>query len=834
MLETEHDDRDRDACASSTASRPARAQPCLVRIVEGLAGAVDDAARARRALRLRLDRAVGAAASTDGWRAIAGPDGLELRTPIAISGEDLRTVAEFTVARRRTGAVRARLVPVARSAPTPRRRRAALVSETDDEWRAWSAQCVYHGEWRDDGAALAAHARVRSRSSRPAASSPRRRPRCPRRSAARATGTTGTAGCATRRSTLEALLIGGYRDEAARWRRVAAARGRRAIPRRCRSCTASAGERRLTELELDWLPGYEGSRPVRIGNAAHAQLQLDVYGELADVLWQAARAGFALERRRVGAAQLLLTESLEERGASPTRASGRCAARAATSRTRRCCAGWRSTARSRWSSTPGARRPGRHVARDPRRDPRRRCATRGYNEELGAFTQSYDDDRARRVGADDPARRLPARRRSARRVDDRRDRPRRSRVDGLRACATTRTDERRRHRRAGGRVPAVQLLDGRGARARRPARRGRGALFERLLDARQRRRPVRRGVRPGTRRLLGNFPQAFTHLALVAAAHTAREPDRVRRRPADRDRAARDRRESAGGASHSLRAMALVTNVVQGIRLANGCCCSCTATAPTSGTSAACCRTSTPTASFATVLPRAPIAVPGTPGYAWYEFGGRRRPAATATRSPSSTTWSTSSARRSASTARDAIFGGFSQGAGLALGLGAAARASDARPAGVLAMSPALDARRRSTSTRAIDVPGARAARHRRPADPGAALARPRPRRCATLGVPTVYREYPMEHQVALESLRDAADVARRWCSRASGPTKPCPRIRSSSSRRSRPRSGKREVLQERAAGDRRLLGAVVRAVPAGVADRRDDRRDAHRAPTRS
>ena len=48
-----------------------------------------------------------------------------------------------------------------------------------------------------------------------------------------------------------------------------------------------AGERRLTELELDWLPGYEGSRPVRVGNAAHGQFQLDVYGEVLDALHQA-------------------------------------------------------------------------------------------------------------------------------------------------------------------------------------------------------------------------------------------------------------------------------------------------------------------------------------------------------------------------------------------------------------------------------------------------------------------------------------------------------------------------------------------------------------------
>ena len=94
------------------------------------------------------------------------------------------------------------------------------------------------------------------------------------------------------------------------------------------------GERRLTELELDWLPGLAAARPVRTGNAAHEQLQLDVYGELADVLWQGVRAEMTLDDESWSLLRLLLG-SLETDGASPTKASGRCGARAGTSRTRR-------------------------------------------------------------------------------------------------------------------------------------------------------------------------------------------------------------------------------------------------------------------------------------------------------------------------------------------------------------------------------------------------------------------------------------------------------------------------------------------------------------------
>ena len=83
--------------------------------------------------------------------------------------------------------------------------------------------------------------------------------------------------------TLYALLVGGYDDEARAWRDwlLRAVAG---DPRDLQIMYGCAGERRLTELELDWLPGYEGSQPVRVGNAAAEQFQLDVYGEVMDAL----------------------------------------------------------------------------------------------------------------------------------------------------------------------------------------------------------------------------------------------------------------------------------------------------------------------------------------------------------------------------------------------------------------------------------------------------------------------------------------------------------------------------------------------------------------------
>ena len=97
--------------------------------------------------------------------------------------------------------------------------------------------------------------------------------------------------------TLDALLIGGYVDEARAFRTGCCAPPP-AIPRTCRSCTASTASRRLTEFELPWLPGYEGSKPVRVGNAASGQFQLDVYGEVMSAMYAARKRG--PRRRREG------------------------------------------------------------------------------------------------------------------------------------------------------------------------------------------------------------------------------------------------------------------------------------------------------------------------------------------------------------------------------------------------------------------------------------------------------------------------------------------------------------------------------------------------------
>src|SRR3954470_23477057 len=101
----------------------------------------------------------------------------------------------------------------------------------------------------------------------------------------------------------------GYYDEARAWRDwlIRAVAG---SPNQLQIMYAVTGERRLTEWEVTWLAGYENSKPVRIGNAAHTQLQLDVYGELMDALYQARRGGLR-ENKRAWAVQRALLDHLK-------------------------------------------------------------------------------------------------------------------------------------------------------------------------------------------------------------------------------------------------------------------------------------------------------------------------------------------------------------------------------------------------------------------------------------------------------------------------------------------------------------------------------------------
>ena len=284
-----------------------------------------------------------------------------------------------------------------------------------------------------------------------------------------------------------------------------------------------AGERRLTELELDWLDGYEGSSPVRIGNAASGQ--------------RPAR------RLRRGRWTPCTTPAARGSSRRPKRAAlQREAARVARGRLARARRGDLGGA---WTATPlhalegdgvgrvrprgaerrgaSARRSRRPLAGAPRRDPRRGLP-QGIRRGARRVHPVLRLDAARREPAADAARRLPPRRRLARRRHGRRDRARPRARRARRAVPRRRREHRRRRSAAGrGDVPAVLVLarpgDGR-SRAAWPRRRrsSSGCSGSATTSA-----CSPRSTTSTPDACVGNFPQAFTHLTLVDAALTLDE-----------------------------------------------------------------------------------------------------------------------------------------------------------------------------------------------------------------------------------------------------------------------------------------------------------------------
>ena len=261
----------------------------LVRIVDGLSGEV--AMRSELVLRFDYGHVVPWVTKTErGIRAVAGPDAVLLSTDAPLEGRDLRTVSEFTVkAGERVPLVLTWFVSHD-DPPTPADAEEALAA-TELYWTRWSATSTAYGPYRDaiqrslvtlkaltyqpSGGIVAA----------PTTSLPEQ-PGGPRNWDYRF--------CWLRDATLalQSLLTAGYEDEARAWRDwlLRAVAG---DPSDLRIMYGLDGRRRLPEETIDWLAGFDGSRPVRIGNAAAGQLQLDVWGELLD--------GLALTRATIGA-----------------------------------------------------------------------------------------------------------------------------------------------------------------------------------------------------------------------------------------------------------------------------------------------------------------------------------------------------------------------------------------------------------------------------------------------------------------------------------------------------------------------------------------------------
>ena len=238
-----------------------------------------------------------------GISAIGGPERVVLRTPVALRGEDLKTVGEFEIGAGETIPFVLTYGPSHQPPPRPVGAERALHNALSF-WRQWSDQCAPAGPWTDTvkrslvvlkGLTFAPTGGIVAA---PTTSLPEQvgGPRnwdyryCWLRDAT---------------FTLLALMNAGYSDEARAWRDwlFCAVAG---SPDQIQIMYGLGGERRLTEWEVPWLPGYEGSHPVRIGNDAATQIQLDIYGELFDAFYHTDLHGLAPAKRAPAIGQAIL------------------------------------------------------------------------------------------------------------------------------------------------------------------------------------------------------------------------------------------------------------------------------------------------------------------------------------------------------------------------------------------------------------------------------------------------------------------------------------------------------------------------------------------------
>lgn len=261
--------------------------PAVVRIVVGTAGKVH--VRSELALRFGMGKLVPWVQRAEaGIQAVAGPDLVRLVSPVRHRGEKLRSVADVVVCEGDRVPFVLSWAPSHEGLPPLVDAETAL-AHCDAVWRGWSSRCCDRGPYADQVSRslitlkALTYAPTGGIVAAPTTSLPEE---------IGGVRNWDYRYCWVRDATytLYAFISAGYTDEARAWRDwlLRAAAG---SPSQLQILYGIAGERRLPELEADWLPGYEGSRPVRIGNAAAEQTQLDVYGELMDTLHLSHKSG---------------------------------------------------------------------------------------------------------------------------------------------------------------------------------------------------------------------------------------------------------------------------------------------------------------------------------------------------------------------------------------------------------------------------------------------------------------------------------------------------------------------------------------------------------------
>jgi GH15 family glucan-1,4-alpha-glucosidase len=274
----------------------------IVRIVEGRGGRVPMHMEA--AFRFDYGHVIPWVTTREGsLRAIAGPDAIKLRASVAMRGEDFTTKADFSVEQGQRIPFTLTYYPSHEWEPG-NKHPMHMLSETETWWRDWSSHCTVTEPWREP--VIRSLITLKALTYSPTGGIV----------AAATTSLPEKIGgernwdyriCWLRDSTftLYALSIAGYHEEAKAWRQwlLRAIAGE---PAKMQIMYGLRGERRLTEFEVGWLPGYEKSAPVRIGNAAHEQFQLDVYGEVMDSFYAARKQGFAPEPEAAAVEEALM------------------------------------------------------------------------------------------------------------------------------------------------------------------------------------------------------------------------------------------------------------------------------------------------------------------------------------------------------------------------------------------------------------------------------------------------------------------------------------------------------------------------------------------------
>jgi GH15 family glucan-1,4-alpha-glucosidase len=498
---------------------PRETKPDIVRIVEGLEGSV----QMRTELVIRFDYG-----SVVPWvfrldsqtlLAVGGPDGLILRTPIDLEPEGMTHTAEFTV--RAGDRVPFVLTWFPSHEARPKRINAEhALSDTETFWKSWLRDCGYEGAYpqalhtslivlkaltyQPTGGIVAA----------PTTSLPER---------IGGVRNWDYRYCWLRDATftLYALMNAGYIAEARAWRDwlLRAVAG---DPAKAQILYGVGGQRRTLESELDWLPGYAGSRPVRVGNAAHAQFQLDVYGEVMDALHQARVHGLD-PSDQAWSLQRNLMDFLEgawdrpDEGIWEVRGPRR---HFTHSKVLAWVAFDRAVQAVERFALPGPLDRWRQV----RAEIHKEVCREGFNVELNSFTQSYGSeeldastllipilgflpaDDARVIGTTAAIERDLTRDGFVERYKPKEQND----VDGLPGgegvflpCSFWLVD--------------ALLMQGRDDDAR--------TLFERLIAVSNDLGLLSEEYDPAEKRLLGNFPQAFTHVGLVNSAYNLSHHD---------------------------------------------------------------------------------------------------------------------------------------------------------------------------------------------------------------------------------------------------------------------------------------------------------------------